>query len=105
MVRCVPGVALTFDDYLQQGDAFFSQQRWLDAVAAYEEAVRLEPGGANAWRLLASAQQNAQQFAAAQASFERCLAIEPGRLDASVRYGFLLDQIGQPRRAIELLEP
>jgi protein O-GlcNAc transferase len=105
LVRCVPGVALTFDDFLQQGDAFFSQQRWLDAVAAYAEAVRLEPQSANAWQLLAAAQQNAQQFAAAEKSFERCLALEPERLDASVRYGFLLDTIGQPRRAIELLQP
>jgi protein O-GlcNAc transferase len=104
MVRCLSGAALNFNAYLQQGDALFNQQRWLEAAAAYQEAVHLDPESADAWRLLASAQQNAQQFSVAQESFERCLALAPGRLDASIRYAFLLDMIGQPRRAIELLE-
>lgn len=89
--------------WLVEGNVLSNQQRWVEAAAAYAEAVRLEPTNADAWQSLGFSQQSANQFTAAQESFERCLALAPGRVDATLRYAFLLNMMGLSGRAIQIL--
>jgi protein O-GlcNAc transferase len=95
----------SIQNWLEQGNALFHQQQWAKAAAAYREVARLDPNSADAWRLLGLAQQNASELSAAEESFARCLALAPGRVDATICYAFLLNHMGQPQRAVELLEP
>jgi predicted O-linked N-acetylglucosamine transferase (SPINDLY family) len=95
----------SLENWLLRGKALASEQRWPEAVAAFLQAVQLDGNDPDAWWNLGLAQQNAQDLSAAEQAFARCLAIAPGRLDATICYAQLLNEIGQPERALELLAP
>src|SRR5438132_1049020 len=76
---------------------------WDHESQSLRQAVASNPTDAVLWRRLGVAEQNAGRLDAAQEALERSLALVPGDLETMTWYAFLLNQRGQPQRAIEIL--
>ena len=80
--------------------AWFAEQGDLKcALAAFEEAVRLEPNSAQAHYNLGVAQVRAEQLPAAAAELRLALQYKPGMTKAHVSLGALLMQMGNAAEA------
>lgn len=78
--------------------------RLREAIAAYEEAARLDPALFEARYNLGVAAQEAGELPRALSAYEHALSINPTALDARYNFALALRQAGFPRDAAEELE-
>jgi len=76
-----------------------------EAVSAFTKATKDNPQDADAFNDLGVAQDEVGNIAAANAAFERALAIDPSMEAAKVNLGFSLAIGGEPERGQEILAP
>jgi tetratricopeptide (TPR) repeat protein len=102
--RPAPGnrrAALTAFDKARQAQ---QAGRLREAIAAYEEAVRLDASLFEAHYNLGVAAQEAGEFPRALSAYEHALSINPTALNARHNFALALRQAGYPRDAAEELE-
>ncbi len=87
---CLPvaAVAQTAEEVYVQGVEARQEQRFEDAIAAFEKAAELQPDNADVFVQLGFSQLGAGLLESAQASFTRALDLAPDYQDA--RYGLAL---------------
>jgi len=73
------------------------------AEALAQEATRLDPGHARAWRALGLIKAAQSDFDAARRAYDRALVIDPENWGAMINLSELEDLSGRPERQVELL--
>ena len=87
--------------YMVLGDAWQSTGKLREAVAAYEEAVRLSPGSVRALRALAAALQESEELSRASDLLKRAIQIAPSDPETWYRYGILDSVSGRMTEAVD----
>jgi tetratricopeptide (TPR) repeat protein len=87
--------------FLRQGDTFFNEQRYQEAIGWYEQATEADPSHSHAFTMLAAAHYMAGGVSAAIKNFDRALDIEPTSLNALLRSGQLHLQVCNLNRSEE----
>jgi predicted O-linked N-acetylglucosamine transferase (SPINDLY family) len=75
-----------------------------EAEAALTEAVALKPEGAEAWFELGLLYSAKADWARAEASYRRALALKPDSAEAGNNLAQILERLGRPGEAFEVLE-
>ena len=86
------------------GVALAAQRRFADALPHFERAARDHPGDPQFWDNLALCQCELKQYAPAEQSLRRSLALQPGSIEALVALGRVLHLLKRHREARETLE-
>jgi cellulose synthase operon protein C len=75
--------------YLDSGNAYMKNNKYREAIIEYANAVKIEPGDANAHYLLAQAYMKAQVWNGAFVELTRTVEIQPGLVPAQLDLGNL----------------
>jgi protein O-GlcNAc transferase len=86
------------------GIALAAQRRFADALPHFERAARDHPGDPQFWDNLALCQCELKQYATAEQSLRRSLALQPGSIEALVALGRVLHLHERHEEAREALE-
>ena len=86
------------------GDAFFAQQRYLDAAREYESAVKLQPNNPELHFLRGNSYYKQMSFPTAVEAFERTIALNPRHGEAHLMLGDSLLQMGRNELAVKILK-
>ncbi|MEZ2226256.1 MAG: tetratricopeptide repeat protein [Microcoleus sp.] len=95
---------LTAGDYAKQGDACFFENRYEDAIAAYNLALQIQPDLADTWNNRGVVLTRMQRYPEAIASYEQATAIRPNYPDAWNNRGVVLLELQQYQDAIACYE-
>lgn len=87
----------------KEGMDAMRRRDWKRAAAAWEQAVKLEPGNAGAWANLGKVQLQQQEAVAAIASLEKAVALQPALAEAWMALGMAYDREQAPMRAVSCL--
>jgi superkiller protein 3 len=87
--------------YIVLGDAWESTGHHREAIAAYEDALRLRPDSLNGLRALATALQHSGEVSRAGEKLKRALQLAPSDPESWYRYGMLDYSQGRTAVAIE----
>ena len=90
--------------YVVLGDAWLAAGRPAEAVAAYEEALRLRQDSVRVLRALGTAQEAAGDPVRAAVTLEKAVRLAPGDAEAWYRYGLLDSTAGRLGAAVEKIE-
>ncbi|MEO8368238.1 MAG: tetratricopeptide repeat protein [Candidatus Solibacter sp.] len=90
--------------YMVLGDAWRNLGKKPEAVAAYEQAVRLSPVSVRALRTLGSSLHEAGDFTRAGEIFKRAIQLAPADPESWYRYGLLDTSSGRTPEAIDKIE-
>lgn len=93
--------AILAADYSKQGDNFFFEGRYEEAINAYNESIRLEPNGADVWNNRGVVLTRLQRYDPAIASYDRALQILPNYGDAWNNRGVTLLELQRYEDAID----
>jgi tetratricopeptide (TPR) repeat protein len=67
----------TVDDYVREGDAFYYENRYQDAIVAYNEAIKVEPTVFAAWRGKSRTLRRLKQYDEAMVCNTKAMQIKP----------------------------
>lgn len=95
---------LTAGDYAKQGDACFFENRYEDAIAAYNQALQIQPDLADTWNNRGVVLTRMQRYSEAIASYEQATTIRPNYPDAWNNRGVVLLELQQYPEAIACYE-
>lgn len=95
---------LTAGDYAKQGDACFFENRYEDAIAAYNLALQIQPDLADTWNNRGVVLTRMQRYPEAIASYEQATAIRPNYPDAWNNRGVVLLELQKYQEAIACYE-
>jgi tetratricopeptide (TPR) repeat protein len=73
---------------------------YADAIAAYEQAVAVDPDFADAWCNLGTVFYNQERRGRARECFERSLELEPHHLEGHLNMAALIEEAGRPEAAL-----
>ena len=90
--------------YMVLGDSLKSSGKTREAIAAYEEAVRLRPDSVRGLRSLSGALQDSGESAQASELLEKALQLAPSDPETWYRYGILDSVLGRMTEAIEKIQ-
>lgn len=107
--RASPGEVITGYDPAREDAAFFrelglvwtSREDAARAAAAFERAVELDPGSADAWARLGELYAGTNRPLKAEHAFQRAIAADPAAPEAYRLTGRLLVQQGRPEAALD----
>lgn len=88
----------------QEGDAHLQQQRYSQALQAYEEAVNLDANNSHAWNGKGTALYNQGQYRKAYEAYQRATRIEPDNPDVWVSTGLTLSRLQRHQQALTHFE-
>jgi tetratricopeptide (TPR) repeat protein len=86
------------------GDLLFDQQRYLEAVGFYRQALELKPADSNVRTDMGIALLHLGRYREAVEAFDRAILDAPGLALAHYNLGVALAQGGEPDRAVEELQ-
>ena len=95
---------LTAGDYAKQGDACFFENRYEDAIAAYDRALQIQPDLADTWNNRGVVLTRMQRYPEAIASYEKATTIRPNYPDAWNNRGVVLLELQKYQEAIGCYE-
>ncbi|MEG4146114.1 tetratricopeptide repeat protein [Microcoleus sp. Pol12B5] len=95
---------LTAADYAKQGDACFFENRYQDAIAAYDQALQIQPDLADTWNNRGVVLTRMQRYPEAIASYEQATTIRPNYPDAWNNRGVVLLELQKYQEAIGCYE-
>ncbi len=84
----------------KRGVALAQEGKLDEAIASFNEVLRLQPGNADAYNNLATVYDIRMKYDDALAHYEKALQIKPDHVEAHYNIGTVLDKIGKPREAI-----
>ena len=91
---------LMANDYAKQGDNFFREGRYAEAIVSYEKALKIHPEMADTWNNRGVVLTKLQKYEDAIASYDRALQIRPEYSDAWNNRGVCLLELRQYQEAI-----
>jgi len=94
----------SFVSSLFSGILLIQQHQYIDAVAALQLALRIDPGDASTWEALAAAYQPQGRLTAALKAYKRAMELDPTRVYALIQSGSLHLALGEPSKALECHE-
>ncbi len=102
----VPSVPLTptKEQWVETGDTHSKARRYLEALNAYEQAIRLDPGFAAAYRQKSLALYGLGRYEQALATCEQALRCDPQDIDVYYCKADALDSLGDNEEAIHVYE-
>lgn len=83
-------ISFTANDYVEQGKAFYFENRYEDAIASYDKALQMEPDNPKAWFSRGALLVKLQQFDEALKSYDRALELKPDLAEAWFGRGTVL---------------
>jgi len=86
--------------HMKHGAIFWSNGEFERAIASFDQAIRLEPGNAEAFFCKASAQQSLGEDQDALANYDRALTVRPTYVEALNNKAVLLREAGDVEGAI-----
>ena len=102
-------LSFTANDYVEQGRAFYFENRFEDAIAAYDKALQMEPDNPKAWFSRGAALVKLQQWDGALQAYDRALQLKPdiaeawfGRAAVLVKQQDLVGAIAAYDQALQL---
>ncbi|KAM3096539.1 tetratricopeptide repeat protein [Phormidesmis sp. 146-12] len=90
----------TAEDYIKQGQAFYFESRYDDALASYEKANQMRPDYLDAWFGKGKALRRLRRYKEAIIAHEKVIQIDPDHYSAWVERGSALRWSEQPKEAI-----
>lgn len=84
------GLSFTANDYIEQGKAFYFENRNEDALACYDKALQMESENPKAWFSRGAVLVKLQQLDEALKSYDRALALKPDLAEAWFGRGTVL---------------
>jgi tetratricopeptide (TPR) repeat protein len=90
--------------YIVLGDAWKSTGKPREAIAAYEQAIRLRPDSVRALRALAGALQDSGDSSQASEILKRALQLAPADPETLYRFGILDSTLGRITEAIDKIQ-
>jgi len=88
------------DQYYGDGINFSTIGRYADAVAAYDKAVFIRPGNADAWNNRGIALENLGQYSEAVSSYDKAVTLQPGYAEAWYNRGVAFRKMGRYADAV-----
>ncbi|WP_293127611.1 tetratricopeptide repeat protein [Microcoleus sp. bin38.metabat.b11b12b14.051] len=95
---------LSAGDYAKQGDACFFENRYEDAIAAYDRALQIQPDLADTWNNRGVVFTRMQRYPEALASYEQATTLRPNYPDAWNNRGVVLLELQKYPEAIGCYE-
>jgi tetratricopeptide (TPR) repeat protein len=92
---CNRNPAVRKQKFLEQGDRYFSDQHYGEAVIEYKNALRVDPAFGDAYYRLGLALLQQGEWSSATESFSRAVQFSPDNIDARLRLGDILVAAGQ----------
>ena len=90
-----------FEQWFNQGSSLLQQQRYAEALKAFEQAIRLNSNSAEAWEGQGAALYGLEQYQEASVAFQKAVKLDPKFIAAWVELGNALDDAGQPMEALK----
>jgi type II secretory pathway predicted ATPase ExeA/tetratricopeptide (TPR) repeat protein len=101
--RTLPSADPTAADRLEMGTSLARSGRFDEAIAAFREALRIEPGYANAYYNLGLSLLETQRPREAADALESAISLSPGDAGAQRALGVALRQSGEQEEAVRAL--
>ena len=92
------------DDHYNSGAALQEQGRPEEAIAEYDEAIRLDPQLAKAYYNRTFAYDDLGQYQRAIEDYDEAIRLDPQLAEAYANRGFAYTNLGQHQRAIQALD-
>jgi tetratricopeptide (TPR) repeat protein len=83
------------DQYYGEGLNLSVNGNYVDAVAAYDKAVFINPGNADAWNNRGIALENLGRYSDAASSYDKAVTLKPGYADAWFNRGVAFRKMGR----------
>ena len=98
----IPSVtaATLADQYYSDGLNFSANGNYAEAVAAYDKAVFINPGNADAWNNRGIALENLGRFSEAVSSYDKAVILQPGSAEAWYNRGVAFRKMGRYADAV-----
>ena len=87
------------EQWLQEGNAYSQAQRYEEALAAYEQAIRLDPNYARSYLNKGEALSQLRRYSEALAAFEQAIRLDPNYARSYHNRGDVLSKLGQTKAA------
>jgi tetratricopeptide (TPR) repeat protein len=91
----------TVDDYVREGDAFYYEGRYEDAIVSYDEALKVEPTIFAAWRGKARTLRRLKQYEEALVCNSQAMQIKPDDGLNWFERGYILQNLQKYEAALE----
>ena len=88
------------DQYYGDGLNFSANGNYADAVVAYDKAVFIQPGNADAWNNRGIALENLGQYSEAVSSYDKAVTLQPGYAEAWFNRGVAFRKMGRYADAV-----
>jgi tetratricopeptide (TPR) repeat protein len=88
------------DQYYGQGINFSNNGQYADAVDAYDKAVFINPGNADAWSNRGIALENLGRYSEAVSSYDKAVILQPGYAEAWYNRGVAFRKMGRYADAV-----
>jgi tetratricopeptide (TPR) repeat protein len=99
-LQAVDQLDLTVGDYLKQGDAFYYEGRYDDAIAAYDQALQKDPSSCDAWVLKGKALRRSKRYEEALAASQTATQINPDNPWGWFGQGYALRELRRYEEAL-----
>src|SRR5438034_3166474 len=63
--------------YFDQGESYSKQKNWEQAIAAYQQAIRIDPKYAEAWNNMGFCYRKVKQYDKALDAYKQAMALKP----------------------------
>jgi tetratricopeptide (TPR) repeat protein len=94
----------TKEQWLNEGVDLYNLKRYDEALAAYEQAIRLDPNYALAYYNKGNALYDLKRYDEALAAYEQAIRLDPNFALAYYNKGLALDMLGQTKEAKQSYE-
>ena len=95
------GTPLTVDDWEKQGDKFFTQHAYDEALKAYHRAIEIVNNRASTWLALGDTYFALQRYKEALMAYDQAMHLNPNDPQVWSSRGTVLDVMGKRQDAIE----
>jgi tetratricopeptide (TPR) repeat protein len=94
----------TKKQWLEEGDRFGDLKQYSEALAAYEQAIRLDPNDASAYTNKGIALRNLKRYEEALAAYEQAIRLDPNYAFAYTNKSYILNKLKRYREALGACE-
>ena len=98
------GAPLTADDWEKQGDKFFTQRAYDDALQAYHRAIEIVNNKATTWLALGDTYFALERYKEALMAYDQAMYLNPNDPQVWSSRGTVLDVMGKHQDAVECYE-